>query len=223
MTPKQTCIRFAHACGIRSSSQWRQGLSADHAELLENVAVFQSATALSFTAQSPQSSERLRGRAAALMRAVAAMAGQVLAVDVLDFTPGVAFTGSHWQYRVPRFVVARSGQDWNRWRAGQLDAGSRDDIQARIGTDLRKQLAVWGCDVSELHIALDSPGEPMALKNAVAFGPRPVSAMSRKDLVFSSSARIEGGFWTGLLQATGHGRIYRNGHQETDRDRDPAS
>jgi hypothetical protein len=150
------------------------------------------------------------------MRAVATAAGRTLDVDMLDLTPQVARTGYRWLYRIPRLVVARSGQEWGHWQAEQLDAERIEHVRARIDTDLQKQISRWGETTGDLDIELVSAGVPMVLKDAVTHGPKPVSAMSRKDVVFSSTARIEGAFWVGLLQATGHGRIYRDGYHEQD-------
>lgn len=220
MSPKQTCVRFAHPSGERSSSEWRQALlkqSPDTAGALEGVTVYQSDTALSFTAQSPEASTRLRADAVSLMRTVAGMAGRMLDVEVLDLQPAVARTGFRWRYRVPRFVVARSAEDWAPWRVDVLTEDRVENLRKRIESDLQKQLALWGMQgydsPDSLAIEVESAGVPMPLKNAVSFGPKPVSAMARKEVVFSSAARIEGAFWVGLLQATGHGRIYRDGYQ----------
>ena len=214
MTQKQTCIRFEHPCGLFSSSEWRQALLSGHAALLEDVAVFQSATALSFTAMGPQASERMRENALTLIRAVSAQAGRTLSVEMPEFTPSVAFTGYRWQYAIPCLVVARSGDEWGAWREPQLGTQQQDKMRDRINEDLAKQLAIWGLNAQDLAIQIDHPGVPMPLKNAVAQGPKPTSAMARKNVLFSSAARIEGGFWAGRLQATGHGRIYRAGYQE---------
>lgn len=211
---KQVCIRFEHPHGSRCSSQWRQGLLPEHGTLLEDVAVYQSSTALSFTAKSPEASERLRVDALPLMRAVAALAGQMLSVESLDLVPSVAFTGYRWQYQIPRFVVARSGEDWAPWQEAALDAPHLSRIRDRINSDIQNQLANWGQSIHDLGIELLSAGTPMVLKNAVVAGPKPTSVMARKGMVISSTARIEGAFWTGLLQATGHGRVYRDGYQE---------
>lgn len=216
MTTKQTCIRFAHPCGERTASQWRQALlghSPEVAALLEGVAVFQSETALSFTAQQPETSARLREAGVVLMRTVAAMAGRMLDVEMLELTPSVARTGYRWRYHIPRLVVARSADNWEAWRETTLDAEHQAQIRGRIQSDLQKQIQMWGESSADLDIDLESVGVPMVLKNAVSFGPKPVSAMSRKGVMFSSAARIEGAFWAGLLQATGHGRIYRDGYQ----------
>jgi len=213
MSAKQTCIRFAHPCGSRTSSQWRQALLAALPEVLgDDVAVFQSKTALSLTARTPQASLRLRDSAVLLMRTVAATAARMLDVDMLELEPSVSFTGYRWLYRIPRFVVARTGQSWERWNQADLDAQSAQEMRNRIETDLLNQLTVWDKEIRKPAIELESAGTPMVLKDAVSHGPRPVSAMARKDVVFSSSARIEGAFWVGLLQATGHGRIYRDGY-----------
>lgn len=214
MTHKQTCIRFQHPCGTRTSSQWRQGLLQDQSALLEDVVVYQSSTALSFTARTPEAAQRMSGDALGLMRAVAGLAGRALTVEMLEFTPSVAVTGYRWSYEVPRLAVARSGEDWAVWRESALPEPQRDKLRERIHADLSYQLKAWGLVVPDLAITIEDDGVPMPLKDAVFQGPRPTSAMARKQVRFSSAARIEGAFWAGLLQATGHGRIYRDGYQD---------
>ncbi|KLR58968.1 hypothetical protein OX89_04035 [Diaphorobacter sp. J5-51] len=182
--------------------------------MLEDVAVFQSSTALSFTARTPEGSERMREGALPLMRAVSTLAGRALSVEMPEFTPNVAVTGYRWTYQIPCIAVARSGDEWGPWQQAQLPREFSDKLRGRIAVDLGKQLAAWGLSVPDLDIELVSPGVPMVLKGAVAHGTKPTSAMGRKGVVFSSMARIEGAFWAGLLQATGHGRIYRDGYQE---------
>jgi len=213
MSAKQTCIRFAHPCGSRTSSQWRQSLLAALPEVLdEDVAVFQSKTALSLTARTPQASLRLRDSAVPVMRSVAGTAERMLDVEMLELDPSVVFTGYRWLYRIPRLVVARSGKPWEGWREPELDADHLERMRTRIEADLLQQFAAWAKPVGDLAIEIVSAGTSMVLKEAVAHGPKPVSAMARKDVVVSSIARIEGAFWVGLLQATGHGRIYRDGY-----------
>lgn len=213
MAPKQTCIRFEHPCGVLSSSQWRQALLPEHAQLLQDVAVHQSSTALSFTAMAPQASDRMRDGALALMRAVAGLAGKTLSVEMPEFTPSSALTGYRWQYEIPAMVVARSGEEWGGWRQPQMDDQHQSKLRERILADLTRQLALWELAAHELNIELVHAGVPMPLKDAVTQGPKPTSAMARKKVLFSSSVRIEGAFWAGRLQATGHGRIYRAGYQ----------
>ncbi len=215
MTHKQTCIRFEHRCGMLTSSQWRQGLLPDHADMLEDVVVSQSSSALSFTAKTPAASERMREGALVLMRSVASMASRTLSVEMPEFTPGMSFTGYRWLYEIPCFVVARAGEKWEGWRESDLCSELKEKTSNRITNDLLKQLEAWGLAGQDLAVELVHPGEPMVLKNAVANGPKPTSAMGRKKVIFSSAARIEGAFWSGSLQATGHGRIYRSGYQQS--------
>jgi len=216
MSAKQTCIRFAHPCGSRTSSQWRQSLLKVIPDALDDdVAVFQSKTALSLTARTPQASLRLRDSAVPVMRAVAQTAERMLDVEMLELEPSVAFTGYRWLYRVPRLVVARTGQPWEHWNEAALDPEHVEEMRSRIETDLLRQLSVWGKEIRKPAIEIESTGTAMVLKDAVSHGPRSVAAMARKDVVFSSPARIEGAFWVGLLQATGHGRVYRDGYAPT--------
>lgn len=216
MSVKQTCIRFAHPCGSRTSSQWRQSLLKVIPDALDDdVAVFQSKTALSLTARTPQASLRLRDSAVPVMRAVAQTAERMLDVEMLELEPSVAFTGYRWLYRVPRLVVARTGQPWEHWNETALDPEHVEEMRSRIETDLLRQLSVWGKEIRKPAIEIESTGTAMVLKDAVSHGPRSVAAMARKDVVFSSPARIEGAFWVGLLQATGHGRVYRDGYAPT--------
>lgn len=214
MEQKQTCIRFEHPCGALSSSQWRQGLLPSHAAVLEDVSVFQSSTALSLTAMTPEASERLREGALPLMRAVSSLAGRTLSVEMPEFTPSVAVTGYRWMYQIPCIAVARSGDEWGPWQEAQPTQEIAEKLRSRIANDMGKQLVAWGLSVPDLGIELITAGGPMVLKSAVAQGPKPTSAMGRKCVMFSSTARIEGAFWAGLLQATGHGRIYRYGYHE---------
>jgi len=216
MSVKQTCIRFAHPCGSRTSSQWRQSLLKVIPDALDDdVAVFQSKTALSLTARTPQASLRLRDSAVPVMRAVAQTAERMLDVEMLELEPSVAFTGYRWLYRVPRLVVARTGQPWEHWNETALDPEHVEEMRSRIETDLLRQLSVWGKEIRKPAIEIESTGTAMVLKDAVSHGPRSVAAMARKDVVFSSPARTEGAFWVGLLQATGHGRVYRDGYAPT--------
>jgi len=213
MAYKQTCIRFEHPCGVLTSSQWRQRLMPTHSSLLEDVAVFQSSSALSFTAKTPDASERMRQDALGLMKAVAAIASRMLSVEMPEFTPGISFTGYRWLYEIPCLVVARAGENWDGWSEPDLCGELQEKTCGRISSDLTKQFDAWGLAGKDLAIELVHPGVPMPLKNVVAHGPKPTSAMARKKVIFSSAARIEGAFWVGLLQATGHGRIYRGGYQ----------
>lgn len=215
MITKQTIIRFAHPCGQRSSSEWRQALLASHGDALQHVAISQSSSALNLIALKPEASETLREKAIDLMRAVAGIAGQVLSVEMPELTPALSRTGYRWLYEVPRLVMARSGEDWQPWREDHLEQALAKRVRERIETDLGTHLRAWGVLADDLGIELVSDGAPMVLKNAVANGPKPVSAMSRKNIIFSSSARIEGAFFVGRLQATGHGRVFRSGYEET--------
>lgn len=214
MTTKQTCIRFRHPCGERTSSQWRQALATLALPGFDGLVISQSATALSLTAQKPPSSQALQEGAVDYMRAVANIAGRMLDVEMLDLTPSVALTGYRWSYRIPKLVVARSSDEWDGWRTETLDAAHQAKVLERLQRDLEKQLQEWTGQSPDLGLQLVSDGRPMVLKGAVSNGPKTVAAMARLDVVFSSDVRMEGALWTGLLQATGHGRIFRDGYQD---------
>lgn len=213
MSQKQTCIRFGHPCGIQTSSEWRQALLKLDLPWCSEVVVSQSSTALSITSRSAQVSAQMQESAVLLMRAVANIAGKMLDVEMFDVTPTVARTGYRWLYQIPKIVVARSGGEWGSWTEASLDAEHKEKIRERIESDLQKQLETWSIQGHKLGIELVSEGRPMVLKNAVSSGPKPVPAMARLDVIFSSDTRIEGSFWVGLLQPTGHGRIFRNGYE----------
>lgn len=158
----------------------------------------------------------MRDGAVTLMRAVANIAGRMLDVEMLEFTPALAHTGYEWLYQVPRLVVARSGESWDVWREADLDDARMRQMCARIDADLSSQIRQWCGQTPDLQIEVVSAGAAMVLKDATAQGPRPMSVMARKEVIFSSTKRIEGAFWAGLLQATGHGRIYRAGYSNQD-------
>lgn len=214
MTTKQTCIRFQHPCGVRTSSQWRQALLPLGLPGFDGVVVQQSGMALSLIAQNGSVSEQLQEGAVEYMRAVANVAGRMLDVEMVDFTPSVALTGYRWNYRIPKLVVARSADEWDGWRTETLDEPHRAKVLERMRRELGKQIQLWTDQTPELALEIISDGRPMVLKGAVSNGPKTVAAMARLDVVFSSAVRFEGAFWTGLLQATGHGRIFRDGYQD---------
>ena len=214
MTAKQTCIRFQHPCGTRTSSQWRQALAALGLPGFDGLVIYQSETALSLTAKNPAASNPLQDAAVQYMRAVAQLAGRMLDVEMLDLTPAVAHTGYRWNYRIPKLVVARSADEWGGWRSDSLDDVHRAKVLDRLQRDLSKQIQDWTGQAPELALEIVSDGRPMVLKGAVSNGPKTVAAMARLDVVFSSAVRFEGAFWAGLLQATGHGRIFRDGYQD---------
>lgn len=214
MAEKQTCIRFQHPSGARTSSQWRQALATLGLPGFDGLVIYQSGTALSLTAQKPADSGVLQEAAVEYMRAVAKLAGRMLDVEMLDLTPSVALTGYRWSYRIPKLVVARSADEWDGWRSESLDAVHRAKVLDRLQRDLSKQILEWTGQSPDLGLEIVSDGRPMVLKGAVSNGPKTVAAMARLDVVFSSAVRIEGAFWTGLLQATGHGRIFRDGYQD---------
>lgn len=216
MTAKQTFIRFQHPCGARSSSQWRQALVSLELPGIANLIVHQSGTALSITARQPSDSQVMQDASVEYMRAVATLAGRMLDVEMLDLTPSLAMTGYRWRYRIPKLVVARSSDDWDGWRGEELDASHHEKVLDRLQKDLSKQIQEWTGQSPDLGLELVSSGRPMVLKGAVSNGPKTVAAMARLDVMFTSTARIEGAFWTGLLQATGHGRIFRDGYQDNE-------
>jgi len=148
------------------------------------------------------------------MRAAANVAGRMLDVEMLDFTPSAAHTGYRWSYRIPKLVVARSSDEWGGWRTEALDESHRAKVLGRLQSDLNKQILEWTGQSPALDLEIVSDGRPMVLTGAVSNGPKTVAAMARLDVVFSSAVRIEGAFWVGLLQATGHGRIFRDGYQD---------
>lgn len=212
---KQTCIRFHHECGTRSAAQWRHALRPLALPSFEHVSVSQSSTCLSFTALTRQASDDLKEAAVPYMRATANVAGRMLDVEMLEFTPEAVRTGYRWRYRIPKLVVARSGDEWDAWRQNDLTPDLQASILARLGRDLDKQLSEWlgkPQETQDLSLSIESAGRPMVITNAVC-NPKPVAAMARLDVVFSSDVRLEGVLMTGLLQATGHGRIFRDGYQ----------
>ncbi|ABD72038.1 hypothetical protein Rfer_4352 (plasmid) [Rhodoferax ferrireducens T118] len=214
---KQVLLRFAHPCGVRGSSQWRQGLKACACISgfdLDEYRVHQSSTALSITSASPQASVRLRERVMDVMRAAANVAGRTLEVQMLDLTPAVAFTNHRWQYSVPRWVVARPKDDWAGWREASLDADHCQKMQNRLKDDLTQQINVWMNDLPDLDLVIDHFGTPMVLKEAIWNGPKPVATMARLNVSFSSSHRLEGAFYAGFFSVTGFGRVYRSGYSQ---------
>lgn len=215
---KQVVLRFAHPCGDLGSSQWRQALKAK--PLLEGInfddmAVSQSGTALSLTARTPGASEQMRERVMDLMRSVADVAGRTLAVEMLELTPAVGFTNHRWSYTVPKWVVARPKDDWVAWREVALGAEEMKKMGDRLTSDLLLQIKTWTDDQPSLDLVIEDFGKPMVLKSAIANGPKPVSAMARLNVAFSSSHRLEGALFAGFFGVTGFGRIFRNGYQES--------
>lgn len=211
---KQAIIRFQHAAGARSSSQWRQALSKRwQGAALSELACQQSASAFSLIALTPMGASALQADVIGCMRAVADTAGRTLNVEMLDMSPAVSFTGHRWSYVVPKLVVAKSG-DWEPWRGETLGQAPAEQLRARIESDLCKQLLAWvGNEDPALDICVEHAGRPMPLRGAIS-APKPVTVMARLDVRFSSAKRLEGALFCGHLAVTGHGRVFRAGQQE---------
>lgn len=219
MTPqKQAILRFAHPCGVLGSSQWRQALKAKPALEginFDDLAVTQSAMALSLIARTPLASELMHERVMDLMRSVADVAGRTLTVEMLDLTPAVAFTNHRWSYIVPKWVVARPKDEWAPWREPELGTVEQKKMSERLMLDLGRQLDTWTGSHADFDLVIEDFGKPMVLKSAVANGPKPVSALARLNVLFSSSHRLEGALFAGFFGVTGFGRIFRSGYQES--------
>lgn len=222
----QTLLRFVMPCGDMSSSQWRQKLKSSknlEGVDLDQFAIFQSSTAFSITAMQPEASGVIHERVMDFMRATANAAGKTLDVEKLDLHPTLATTDFRWSYNVPRFVVARPAKNpgtenplktWDRWKDVSLSDAAKDEMSARLNHDLTKQVQIWLDDCPELDLTIDDYGHPMILSNAIANGPKSVSVMSRLNVTFSSSRRLEGAFYVGMFNVLGFGRIFRNGFHE---------
>jgi hypothetical protein len=217
MIEKQAILRFAHPCGELGSSQWRQKLKS-HANLsgvnLDDFVVSQSGTALSISARIPSATPLLHERVMDFMRSVADIAGRTLEVQILELSPGVAFTHHRWNYFVPKWVVGRPKDDWKEWLVDPLPDSLKQKMQERLNTSLGEQLKVWSDWSGDLDLKIEDYGRPMFLKDAIAQGPKPMGVAARLNVCFSSSQRIEGAFYAGYFNVTGFGRIYRNGSHE---------
>ena len=224
MNNKQAVLRFAHPCGVRSSSQWRNAMKSSKSLAgvdLDAYAIFQSSTALSIYAMSPKASIELDSRVMDFMRGAADAAGRVMDVEKIDLTPSASFMPFRWEYRVPKLIVAKPAKTkaqndlWTEWRKDAPDQQLIHKLTDGINQSLQNQLAGWLDVRPDLEIKIESIGTPMVIKGAIATSNTPVSALARLDVVFSSSCKLNGAFFVGNLNVTGFGRVFREGYLES--------
>ncbi len=145
-----------------------------------------------------------------IFAAVADEAGQMLAVDLNDAMPTCEphVDAARGLYVVPRLVVANSkrGSDWDAWRKDELTHAQMEQLKQVIESDLVKELAVWGINVTQLGVIIIDAGRPMPIVQGD--GPR---GMARLGVKFIVPWQLDGEFFVGKLTPMGFGVIKRGG------------
>jgi hypothetical protein len=220
----QSVVRLHTGGPVQTSSQWRHALRSVPALVdapWDDLAVFQSESAVSVVARSPAGSAWLETSSGLVFVALLDLHGKVGRVERLTREVGLRTDSAFlWAYRIPRLVVDKKGRHWSELSAADLDAPARARLLARLRRDLQTQIVSWGLGDTVPRITLVDTGRPMPLTGALCGATNhsgvDLAVLARLDVRLVSDARFEGDWFAGLLPGLGFGRLFRNGYATRD-------